>query len=129
MNALEIRNLRKTYGNYAALDGVSFSIPQGTVFGLLGPNGAGKSTLISILTGLVEPDSGDITVLGLDLKTHSRQIRLKTNFLRGFSGVPRGLTAPELLEYYMRLYECWDEKKALCLLGELGLKDNRSPVS
>src|SRR5512146_1866102 len=69
MNAdiLMVSNLTKTYGENHALRGISFSIPQGEIFGLLGPNGAGKSTTISILSGLIPPTSGQIRIQGLDL--------------------------------------------------------------
>ena len=66
--AIAIRDLCKTYeGGKRALDGVSFDVPQGTIFGLLGPNGAGKSTLINILAGLVNKTSGSASIWGFDI--------------------------------------------------------------
>ena len=68
MNAIEASNLRKTYkGGVRALDGLSFAVDAGTIFGLLGPNGAGKSTTVKILTTLSRPDSGEARVAGLDV--------------------------------------------------------------
>lgn len=66
MNPIEVKNLKKYYGDIKAVDGVSFTVNEGEVFGLLGPNGAGKTTTIEILEGLRERDSGEAKVLGLD---------------------------------------------------------------
>src|SRR5689334_15293283 len=71
--AISIRDLAKTYkGGKRALDGVSFDVPRGQIFGLLGPNGAGKSTLINILAGLVMKSSGKVTIWGFDIDEHPR---------------------------------------------------------
>jgi ABC-2 type transport system ATP-binding protein len=63
--AITVRNLRKSYGSLAAVDGVSFEVEQGEFFGILGPNGAGKTTTLEMLEGLREPDNGELRVLGL----------------------------------------------------------------
>src|SRR5690349_5652693 len=60
MNLLELRNLKKYYATHKAVDDISFSIPQGSIFGLLGPNGAGKTTLLRMITGIFYPDQGEI---------------------------------------------------------------------
>lgn len=75
--ALEIRDVRKTYGAVRALNGLSFQIQQGEFFGLLGPNGAGKSTLISIISGLIRADEGRVAVLGHDTVSDWRAARRK----------------------------------------------------
>ncbi len=64
MNVLEVRHLKKRYGTYQATDDVSFSVEKGKIFGLLGPNGAGKTTLIRMITNILIPDSGSITIMG-----------------------------------------------------------------
>lgn len=66
--ALKVNNLKKSFGRITAVDGLSFEVYKGEIFGILGPNGAGKSTTLSIITGLVKPNAGDVTVLGNDLK-------------------------------------------------------------
>ena len=66
MTALEVRELRKSYGAVEAVRGISFTVEQGEVFGLLGPNGAGKTTTVEILEGYRKRDGGDVTVLGVD---------------------------------------------------------------
>lgn len=80
-SAVSIRNLRKTYaegkqaGHKVALKGIDLEIPRGSFFGLLGPNGAGKSTLINILAGLVNKSSGEVSICGYDIDSHTRQAR------------------------------------------------------
>ena len=66
MNIVEVNDLTKRYGGQAAVDGVSFTIEEGEIFGILGPNGAGKTTTVESIAGLRRPDSGTIRVLGLD---------------------------------------------------------------
>lgn len=66
-NAIDIKGITKSYGRLRALDDVTFSVPEGSMFGLIGPDGAGKSTLYRILTTLARPDSGTATVAGLDI--------------------------------------------------------------
>ncbi len=75
MNAVEINHLKKSYPNVAALKGVDVAIPQGEFFGLLGPNGAGKTTLISSIVGLVKPNSGEIRVMGFELRKNPREAK------------------------------------------------------
>src|SRR5919198_800943 len=64
---IRVRDLHKRYGETRAVDGVSFEVRRGEVFGLLGPNGAGKTTTVEILEGLRQPDAGDVSVLGIDV--------------------------------------------------------------
>jgi ABC-2 type transport system ATP-binding protein len=68
MTAIEIKNLTKTFGSIRALDDLSFSVPEGALFGLIGPNGAGKTTTFSVLAGYLKPDTGHITVRGQALR-------------------------------------------------------------
>jgi ABC-2 type transport system ATP-binding protein len=73
--AIQIKNLSKHYGSLPALTAIDFQIPQGCFFGLLGPNGAGKSTLINIIAGLTHTSSGQVTVMGYDVRQQWRQAR------------------------------------------------------
>ena len=73
--AIRAENLRKTYGELTAVDGISFQVRTGTIHGLLGPNGAGKTTIMRMLSGLLPPDSGTIEVCGYDAKTNGREVR------------------------------------------------------
>jgi len=73
--AISIKNLVKRYEDVTAVDGLSFDVEEGEIFGLLGPNGAGKSTTSNILSGLLEPTSGSATVLGFDVQTESSKVK------------------------------------------------------
>ena len=75
MNAIEVKNVSKSYGKVKALDDVSFSVEKGEVFGLIGPDGAGKTTLYRILCTLLKPDSGISAVDGFDTVNQMEEIR------------------------------------------------------
>ena len=72
---IQVENLRKQFGDLAAVDDVSFQVEPGCIFGLLGPNGAGKSTAIGCISGLLEPNSGRIQLMGHDVVTDGRASR------------------------------------------------------
>jgi ABC-2 type transport system ATP-binding protein len=78
---IEVSELKKSYGSVEALRGVSFSITPGQIVGLLGPNGAGKTTIIKIMTGYLQPDAGVVTVDGLDVLTHTREVQARIGYL------------------------------------------------
>ena len=73
--AILVRDLKKSYGDRAAVDGVNLEVPRGSFFGFLGPNGAGKSTTIRMLTGLIPADSGNIEILGYRLPEQELEIK------------------------------------------------------
>ena len=73
-SVIEVRDFRKTYGNTVAVDGISFSVQQGEIFGLLGPNGAGKTSTMECLEGLRAPSAGSLRVAGLDPANESRKL-------------------------------------------------------
>jgi ABC-2 type transport system ATP-binding protein len=99
-----VANLCKCYGDVKAVDGVSFQVGRGEVFGLLGPNGAGKTTTIEILEGLREPDSGSVTVFGMDVTRHAPSIKQRIGVqLQTVSLYPR-LTVTELLDLFGSFY-------------------------
>jgi ABC-2 type transport system ATP-binding protein len=98
--AIVVSDLRKSYGGVAAVDGVSFSVESGEVFGLLGPNGAGKTTTVEILEGYRRRDSGDVSVLGADPQTGGRRLKQRVGLVLQEAAVPPLLTVTELLEMY-----------------------------
>lgn len=104
--AIEVKDIRKTYkGGWApALDGFTFSVKQNQIVGLLGPNGAGKTTCISILCGLVKPDSGTATILGKDCRTEMTAIRSTIGMVPQQIALLENLTAVENFLYIGRLY-------------------------
>ena len=97
---IRVADLKKHYGDVKAVDGVSFQVERGEVFGMLGPNGAGKTTTIEVLEGLRPPDSGTVEVLGLDVRRHPQSIKERIGVqLQSVSLYPR-LTVTELLDLF-----------------------------
>jgi ABC-2 type transport system ATP-binding protein len=97
-NAIEAVDLRKSYGeDVQALDGLTFSVPAGTVFGLLGPNGAGKSTTVKILTTLAHPDAGSARVAGHDILSEAARVRESIGVVSQAGGLDREATGRENL--------------------------------
>jgi ABC-2 type transport system ATP-binding protein len=101
---LEVRDLVKTYGTLRAVDGISFSIQEGEIFGLLGPNGAGKSTTISMLTGLFPPDSGSIQIVGCDAVSEIEKIKHMIGVVPQDLALYPALSARENLRFFGEMY-------------------------
>jgi ABC-2 type transport system ATP-binding protein len=102
---IRVSDLRKCYGDIKAVDGVSFEVGAGEVFGMLGPNGAGKTTTIEILEGLREPDSGKVEVFGMDVTRHAPSIKQRIGVqLQSVSLYPR-LTVTELLDLFGSFFQ------------------------
>ena len=104
MTAITVTDLRKRYGEVQALDGVTFDVREGEVFGLLGPNGAGKSTTVRVLTTLTTPDSGQALVAGHDVVRHPNRARHAIGYVPQDSGVDREATGRENLMLQGRIY-------------------------
>jgi len=101
---IEARGLGKRYGDVVALDGLDLTVPEGTVLGLLGPNGAGKTTAVSILTTLLQPDSGSATVAGADVVVSPGEVRQRIGLSGQYAAVDEHLTGFENLDMIGRLY-------------------------
>jgi ABC-2 type transport system ATP-binding protein len=97
MEAIVVEQLHKRYGDVQALEGVTFSVQQGEVFGLLGPNGAGKSTTVRVLVTLTQPDSGSAHVAGHDVRTEQARVRRAIGYVPQDSGVDQFGTGRENL--------------------------------
>jgi ABC-2 type transport system ATP-binding protein len=102
--AVTVRDLHKRYGDVRAADGVTFDVAAGEVFGLLGPNGAGKTTAVECILGLKQPDSGRITVLGMEHGGQSRQIKARIGAQLQTTGLYPRLTVRELVDLFARLF-------------------------
>jgi len=102
--AIAVRDLRKVYGNKAAVDGLSLTVPRGCFFGFLGPNGAGKSTTIRMLTGLIPPNSGLIELLGMPMPAAGLEIKKRIGLVPDESLLFDRLTGSEFLEFVGRMY-------------------------
>jgi ABC-2 type transport system ATP-binding protein len=99
-----VRNLTKRFGDFTAVDGVSFDIRQGEILGLLGPNGAGKTTTIQMLLGLITPTAGEIRMFGLPFDSHREEILGRVNFSSTYVALPQALTVEENLRVIAKLY-------------------------
>lgn len=102
--AITIKNLQKRYGKTEAVKNVSFSVNSGEIFGLLGPNGAGKTTTIRCLTTLAKPDSGEITIGGVDAIASPRLARQKIGYVAQEVALDKMLTGREMLQLQAALY-------------------------
>jgi ABC-2 type transport system ATP-binding protein len=102
--AIEVRDLRRSYGEVEAVRGISFEVARGEVFCLLGPNGAGKTTTVEILEGYRSRSAGDARVLGIDPASGSRELRDRMGIVLQNCGVQSELTVAELIEMYGRYY-------------------------
>src|SRR6478609_3085038 len=104
MTALEVRNLHKRYGHRVAVDDVSLTVEDGEIFGIIGPNGAGKTTTVECVAGLRTPDSGSVSVLGLDPTTDRAEVRERLGVQLQESSFPDAITVSEALDLYGSFY-------------------------
>jgi ABC-2 type transport system ATP-binding protein len=127
MDAIDAVDLRKRYGDIQAVDGISFSVARGEVFGMLGPNGAGKTTTVEIVEGLREPDAGRVSVLGYDVAQQPRAVKERIGIqLQTPSLLPR-LTVAELLELFGSFYA--RSRPADDLIALVGLEESRGRLA
>jgi ABC-2 type transport system ATP-binding protein len=123
MNVIEVTNLIKRYGDRVAVDGVSFSVEEGEILAILGPNGAGKTTTVESISGLRQPDSGTISVLGLDPRRDRDELREQVGVQLQESELPAKLRVDEAIDLYAAFYRNPADGDAL--LEGLGLGDKR----
>jgi len=102
--AVEIKNLRKTFGEFVAVDDLSFTVERGEIFGLLGPNGSGKTTTINMVSGLSTPTSGSVHVLGYDITKDIRTIRQLLGAVPQETALYEDLTAMQNMNFHADLY-------------------------
>ncbi len=102
--ALRVRNLRKTYKDVVAVDGLDLEVRCGECFGLLGPNGAGKTTTIEICEGLTEPDSGEVELLGMQWRSHSRRLRQRLGIQLQETQLTEKLTVAETVRLFRSFF-------------------------
>lgn len=102
--AIEAQQLTRSFGSYTAVNKLDLRIPKGTIYGFLGPNGSGKSTTIRLLTGLLTPDSGTISILGLELPRQAEQLRRRIGYMTQKFSLFGDLTVQENLLFVGRIY-------------------------
>lgn len=121
---LEIKDLTKRFGDMTALERLSFTIPDGSVFGLIGSNGSGKSTLLRIISGVFQPDEGTVEIDG-EQTYENPSVKEKIFFISDFPYYYNNSTVESLVKFYRVLYPSWDENKfrRLCSVFPIGTKD------
>ena len=102
---IEVSNLHKSYGDIKAVDGISFDVKEGEVFGMLGPNGAGKTTTVEIIEGIRTPDSGSVTVLGIDALKAVRAVKARIGVQPQTPALFPKLNVHETVDYFRSLYK------------------------
>ena len=130
--AIAVHDLRKLYGDKAAVDSLNLTVPRGCFFGFLGPNGAGKSTTIRMLTGLVPPSSGTIELLGMRLPDRELEIKRRIGLVPDESLLFDRLTGAEFLEFVGRMYglaRAVAVERAQSLLDLFELREKRKIIA
>ncbi|BBF44096.1 ABC transporter, ATP-binding protein [Lachnospiraceae bacterium KM106-2] len=126
---LEVKNLYKSYGDFLALKGMDFIIPDNTIYGFVGPNGAGKTTTMKIISGLLRADTGDILLDGESMIHNMNELKSKIGYMPDFFGVYDNLKVLEYMEFYASLYGIDGvNARKLCeeLIELVNLKDKRN---
>ena len=126
-DAVRVRGLRKSYGDFTALDGVDLTVTRGEVLALLGPNGAGKTTLVEILEGHRKADGGTVSVLGFDPTKRERDFRARIGIVLQETGLDPAITVREAVELYSAAYpHPRDAGEVLELVGLQGREKARA---
>lgn len=127
-NAIEIRNFTKLFGEFVAVNNVSFDVKKGEVFGFLGPNGSGKTTVIRMILGLLNPTSGSGHVLGCDIREDREKLRSKIGYMSQKFSLYEELTVEENLDFYGGVYciqkdKLKEKKKEILKMADLWGKE------
>jgi ABC-type multidrug transport system ATPase subunit len=129
MNAIELNSLTKRFGDFTAVDALTFAVPKGSIFGFLGPNGSGKTTCIRMLCGLLEPTAGDATVNGHDIVKDSEAVKRSIGYMNQAFSLYRDLTVEENLTFFGGIYglrgEELQQRKA-AVIELVGIQDYRN---
>src|SRR5476651_751451 len=105
MDIISVSHLVKQYGDFTAVNDISFSVKQGEIFGILGPNGAGKTTTLEITETLQKPTDGEITVCGINVLTHPWEVKQQIGVQLQSAGFYPELTLVELLKLFAAMYD------------------------
>lgn len=115
---LACKNLGKTYGHFPALTDINLNIERGRIIGLLGPNGSGKTTLIKLISGLLVPTSGSVTVNGLPIGVETKKI---VSYLPERNYIPDWMKVIDIIQLFVDFYKDFNQSKALDMLSKLNI--------
>ena len=121
-SVIEAKGFRKTYGDFVAVDGISFDVQQGEIFGLLGPNGAGKTSTLESLEGLRAPDGGTLRVAGVDPTREPHKLRNLIGVQLQSAGLPESITPDEAIKFFCAYHSV---APRFDLLERLGVSEKR----
>jgi len=130
--AVEVQDLTKRFGDFTAVDAVTFTVEPGEIFGFLGPNGAGKTTTIRMLTGLLEPTSGEACVAGLDVRTQTEAVKQRIGYMSQLFSLYGDLTVDENIAFFAGLYGVRGERleaRRAWVLRMAGLEDHHGQLT
>ena len=120
---IEVENVSKLFGNFRAVDGISFSIPTGEIVGLLGPNGAGKTTTMRMISGFLEPDSGTVKIDGLDVLKNPVETKRKIGYMPESAPMYSDMIVADYLKYIAEIENQNPAEKCRELAEVCGLKE------
>jgi len=125
-NAIQVENLTKMFGDFTAVNNISFEVGKGEVFGFLGANGAGKTTAMKMLIGILKPTSGNAQVAGFDVKLNAEDVKKSIGYMSQRFSLYNDLTIKENITFFGGIYglkKSVIKEKTLLLIDELGLHD------
>ncbi len=117
MDALVVRDFRKSYGKHVGVDGISFNVKHGEVFGLIGPNGAGKTTTLRVLSTLLTVSSGDMLVYGRSVVKEPKEVRKIISYLPEDAGAYKHLSGRQYLDFISRFFTAGDDRERMVERG------------
>ncbi len=130
--AVTVDNLEKRFGNFQAVNKVSFQVKRGEIFGFLGPNGAGKSTTIRMLCGIITPTAGKASVFGLDVFKEAEKIKTHIGYMSQKFSLYEDLTVEENIDFYSGIYQIPQNEKTArkdWVVKMSGLEENRNTLT
>ncbi len=130
-NAIQVENLTKMFGDFTAVNNISFQVGKGEVFGFLGANGAGKTTAMKMLIGILKPTSGSAQVAGFDVKSNAEDVKKSIGYMSQRFSLYNDLTIKENITFFGGIYglkKSVIKEKTLLLIDELGLHDEANKL-
>ena len=130
--SVHVRDLTRRFGAFVAVDGISFDVRAGEIWGFLGPNGAGKSTTIRMLCGILAPTSGTATVLGFDVARDPEAVKLRIGYMSQGSSLWNDLTVEEHMSFYAGLFGLWGARRRAAVdewTERVGLSERRGELA